>query len=116
MHHISNSLATTDPWMIGLVIGTIIFVLLASFYLVHRRTVSSDGLTPEERDKYLLEESEILSMLRQKAGPLTEKEIMESLPYNFADLAKALRSLEIRELVQRDWIVEHSTFLVSTTS
>jgi len=68
---------------------------------LHRRTVSSGGLTPMERKNLPYPYREILSMLRQYGDPMMQSEIAGMMPIDPAELAETLKCMEAEGLVHR---------------
>ena len=112
-HHILNGV---EPWL--LVIALLAFVCLIGIivWFLHRRTVTSDGLTPTERKNLPYPHREILSMLRQHGDPMMQSEIADMMPIDPEELAETLKSMEAEGLVHRRWESQSSTYLVSIQS
>ena len=68
MRHAHNTIVMTDPWMIGGIVLAAIVAFAVVIWLIHRKRVASDGLTPKERKALDYPEREILAMLRQHGG------------------------------------------------
>lgn len=113
MGHAHNTMLTTDPWMIGVIFFAIITVIAGIIWLIHRKRVASDGLTPMERKNLDYYEREILSMLRQHGGPMMQSEIIDTLPGDLDDLAGVMNAMESKGLIQRDWRSDQGTYVVS---
>ena len=99
-----------EPWMIGLFIAGIIIIVILLVWFIHRRTVASDGLAEKEREELPSEQREILSMLRQHGGPMLQSEIADILPYDVEEIAQAMKDLESRGLIRREWKPEQRTY------
>ena len=108
-----NILLTTGPWLMGVIIPAFITVIAGIIWLVHRRTVASDGLTPMERKDLNYLEREILSMLRQYGGPIMQSEIVDALPGDLEDLAEVMKGMEAKGLIQREWRSNQGTYIVT---
>lgn len=113
MGHAHNTVSMFDPWMVGVIILTFIFVIAGVIWLIHRKRVASDGLTPIERKEMEYPESEILSMLRQHGGPLMQHEIIDSLPGDLEDLASVMNAMKSKGLIQREWRPDEGTYIVT---
>lgn len=109
-HHFSS---TGDFWMIALIVGSLIALFVLILWLIHRRTVMSDGLTLIERKKLSRLEREILAMVRQNGGPMLQSEIVDTLPGDLEDLAEIMKSLEYKGLLDRKWTSEKNSYVVT---
>ena len=115
MRHGHYAPRSADPWMIGVIVALLLAaVIILIVWLIHRRTIASDGLTPSERKSLPYAEREILSLLRQHGGPMAQTEVVEALPSDFQDLAEALKRIEERGLIRREWQADRGTYLIST--
>ena len=108
-HHFSS---VGDPWMIALIVASLIVLVAIILWLIHRRTMMSDGLTPLERKGLSYEEREILSMLRQNGGPMLQSKIIDMLPGDLQDLAEVMKGMEDKGLIDRKWTPEKSSYVV----
>jgi hypothetical protein len=113
MGHGHNGLIAGDALMMGMYIFAFIVVIAGIIWLIHRKSVASDGLTPIERKNMEYPECEILSMLRQHGGPMMQREIIDSLPGDPEDLAGVMKHMETSGWIQREWRSEQGTFMVS---
>ena len=109
-HHFSSA---GDFWMIALIVGSLIALIVLILWLIHRRTVMSNGLTPLERKKLPRVEREILAMLRQNGGPMTQSEIIDVLPGDLEDLAEVMKGMEDKGLIDRKWTPEKGSYVVT---
>jgi DNA-binding MarR family transcriptional regulator len=109
-HHFS-SLGHT--WMIAVLVAAGVVLIVIIFWLIHRRTLMSDGLTPLEHKKLPWQEREVLSMLRQHGGPMLQSEIIDLLPGDLQDLAEVIKVMEGKGLVNRKWDADNSTYAVT---
>lgn len=114
MRHGHHTSPVVDSWLIAVIIVGLVAVITGILWLVHRRTIASDGLSPLERKRLAPEEREILSMLRQNGGPMVQRDIVEMLPGDIGDLAEIMRSMEEKGLICRTWKPDQSTYVVST--
>ena len=111
-HHI---LGGAEPWQIAAAIIAFAGIIGIVLWLVHRRTVASDGLTPMERKSLPHPQREILSMLRQQGGPMMQSQIADAIPMRLEDVADALKELEGQSLISRQWDSEKNTYAVTTS-
>jgi len=103
----------THPWMGTIMIGLSIILIVVFVWLIHRRTIASDGLTPMERKNLPLEEREIISMLRQNGGPMRQDEIADIFPGDLEYFAEIIKAMETKKLLSRKWDSGLGTFLIS---
>lgn len=113
MGHAHNTISTFDPWGIGGLILAFIILIAGVVWLIHRKRVASDGLTPIERKELDYPEREILAMLRQHGGPMMQSEIIDALPGDLADLASVMKTMEAKGLIHREWRSEQGTYIVT---
>jgi len=113
MGHAHNTISTFDPWGIGGLILAFIILIAGVVWLIHRKRMASDGLTPIERKELEYPESEIFSMPRQHGGPMMQREIIDSLPGDLEDLASVMNAMESKELIQREWRSDQGTYSVT---
>jgi len=116
MRHGHHILSGVEPWLAGVVFLAVVCLIGIVVWIVHRRTVASDGLTPLERKNLPYPQREILSMLRQYGAPMMQSEIADAMPIGPEELAETLKSMEAEGLVGRRWEAEASTYLVSTST
>ena len=102
-----------QPWMIVLFIAGAIVVVVLLVWLIHRRTVASDGLTGEERKELPSEQKEILSLLRQHGVPMMQTELVDITPYDLDDAAGILIEMESRGFIRRQWKQEQGTYEIT---
>lgn len=113
MGHGHNGLIAGNAWMMGVIILAFVIVIAGVIWLIHRKRVASDGLTPIERKELEYPESEILSMLRQHGGPMMQSEIIDTLPGDLDDLARVMNAMESKGLIQREWRSDQGTYSVT---
>lgn len=114
-HGLQNSLLL-DPWKIALIIIGLVLLVAGLIWLIHRRTVASDGLTPSERKNLSFQEREILSMVRQHGGPMRQDWLVDELPGDSEDLAEIILEIENKGLIKREWKSDVGTYMVATPS
>jgi uncharacterized membrane protein len=102
--------------MIALFIAGIIVIVVLLVWFIHRRTAASDGLTEKERKQLPSEQKEILSMLRQHGGPMLQTDLANLLPYDIEEIAEALKDLESRDLIRREWKTDNKTYKITSVS
>ncbi len=100
-------------WTIIIFIGGVLALFVGLIWLLHRRTVASDGLTPVERKNLPSQEREILSMLRQNGGPVKQNEIFDELPGDLKDMTEVVKVMETKGLLHRKWEPEQGTYIIS---
>jgi uncharacterized membrane protein len=110
-HHSS---LTAHPWMVGIIVVALIALVAVIMWLVHRRTVASDGLMVVERKTLGFPEREILSMLRQHGAAMRQNEIVDALPGDLEDVAEVVKNMETKGLIHRQWKSDEGTYIVST--
>ena len=113
MGHSHHATLAIDPWMLGIAVIVLIALVAGIFWLLHRNRVASDGLSPVERKSLPYLEKEILSMLRQHGGSLMQDEIVDTLPGDFEELVEAIRAMEVKDLINREWRKDQGTYSVS---
>jgi hypothetical protein len=113
MGHAHNTIFMSDPLVIGAIVLSFIIVIASVIWLINRKRVASDGLTPIERKELNYPESEILAMLRQHGGPMMQREIIDSLPGDLEDLASAMKAMESKGLIQREWQSDQGTYIIT---
>lgn len=106
----------SEPWMIALIIIGLVLLVVGLIWLIHRRTVASDGLTPLERKNLSFQEREILSIVRQHGGPMRQDWLVDELPGDSEDLAGIILEIENKGLIKREWKSDVGTYMVSTPS
>ncbi len=111
-HHI---LGGAEPWQIGAAVIALACVIGIVLWLVHRRTIASDGLSPMERKSLPHPHREILSMLRQHGGSMMQSQIADAIPVSLEDLADALKELESHSLIRRQWDPDKNTYAVTAS-
>jgi uncharacterized membrane protein len=99
--------------MIALFIAGAIVVVILLIWLIHRRSVASDGLTGKERKELSSEQKEILSLLRQHGGPMMQTELVDIMPYDLEDAAEMLKAMEGKGLIRREWKQEQATYEIT---
>lgn len=113
MGHAHNTMLMTDPWTMGVLFLAFITVIAGIIWLIHRKRVASDGLTPIERKDLDYPEREILSMLRQHGGPMMQSDIIGALPGDLEDLAVVMKGMETNGLIQREWRSDLGTYAIT---
>lgn len=103
-----------DPWITALFVAGAVAVVALLVWFIHRRSVSSDGLTGKERKELPSEQKEILSLLRQHGGPMMQTELVDLMPYDLEDVAEILKIMEAKELIRREWKAEQGTYEITT--
>jgi hypothetical protein len=92
-----------EPWMVALIIACLVLPVAGFIWLIHRRTVASDGLTPLERKNLSFHEREILSLVRQHGGPKRQDWLIDALSGDSEDLAGVILEIENKGLIKREW-------------
>jgi len=110
-HHAAGGI---DSLIIFVVIGAIILLIGILIWFISRKTVSSDGLTPNERKALSSEQKEILSMVRQKGEPITQIEIVDIISGGLEYVVEILKEMEAKNLVRREWNSQKGTYLISS--
>lgn len=100
---------------IWLVLGAGLLVVVIVALLLYFRGRQPDGLSRSERRGLDPMQTEILAMLRQNGGPVAQSEIGETVPMDSDEIANALRELEDRNLVRREWSSEKQVYMVRAT-
>ncbi|MBN1957943.1 MAG: hypothetical protein JW773_07070 [Desulfuromonadales bacterium] len=103
----------SEPWMIALIIIGLVLLVAGLIWLLHRKTVASNGLTPLERKNLSFQECEIHSMVRQHGGPLRQDRLIDELPSDSVDLAEVILEVENKGLIKREWKSDVGTYMVS---
>ena len=114
MNPIHHGTGGVDAWIIIVIIGAVILLIGILIWFIHRKTVSSDGLTPDERKTLPLEQKEILSMVRQKGEPLSQIEIVDIISGDLEYVVEILKNMEAKGLIRRKWDSEKGTYLISS--
>ena len=107
-------LEVSEPssWVPFFAVATAAGVFLLALWLVGRRQAkrrAAVGGTDKVRGNL---EGQILSMLSQAGGSLTQSQIRGNLDLPVAEVAQALRQLEEKGLVAREWNTDAYTFVV----
>jgi DNA-binding MarR family transcriptional regulator len=97
---------------IWLVLGAGLLIVVTVGLLLYFRGRQPNGLSRSERRGLDPMQAEILAMLRQNGGPIAQSEIGETVPMDSDDMANALRELEQRNLVRREWSSEKQVYMV----
>jgi uncharacterized membrane protein len=100
------------PFGIWLVLGGILLLVVIVALLLYFRSRQPDGLSRTERRQLDPVQAEILAMIRQNGGPLAQSEIGETVPMDTDEIANALRKLEERGLVRREWNGEKQVYMI----
>ena len=114
MRHGHHILSGVEPWLLVVALLAVVCLIGIIVWVLHRRTVTSDGLTPTERKNLPYPHREILSMLRQHGDPMMQSEIADMMPIGPEELAETMKSMEAEGLVHRRWESKSSTYLIST--
>jgi uncharacterized membrane protein len=114
MRHNSYLLGYYGEWTIILMIAGILLVIAGAIWYLHRRTVSSGGLTPIERKALSPQEQEIISLLRQNGGPMRQDEMIDMLPGDLEMLSEIFKNLETKKLIQRRWESGQGTYIITS--
>lgn len=101
-HGNSMIMFATDSWMVIAITIVIVTMFAGIIWMIHRKKIASDGLTPMERKSLDYPENEILSMLRQHGSSIMQDEMAEALTY-----------LESKKLIFRKWRADQKTYLIS---
>jgi len=101
-----------SPFGIWLVLGGILLVVVIVALLLYFRGRQPDGLSRSERRELDPMQAGILAMLRQNGGPVAQSQIGEAVPMDSDETANALRELENRGLVRREWNSEKQSYMV----
>ena len=107
-------LEVSEPssWVPFFAVATAAAVFLLALWLVGRRQAkrrAASGGTDKVRGNL---EGQILSMLSQAGGSLSQSQIRANLDLPVAEVAEALRKLEDQGLVSREWKTDAYTFNV----
>jgi DNA-binding MarR family transcriptional regulator len=102
------------PFGLWLILGGILLVVVVISLILYFRRRQPDGLSRSERRELGPTQTEILAMLRQNGGLVAQSEMGDTVPMDSDEIADALRELEDRGLVQREWDSEKQTYMVST--
>jgi septation ring formation regulator EzrA len=97
---------------IGIIIFGFAIVIFGVIWLIHRKRVASDGLTPKERKELDYPEKDILSMLRQHGRPMMQSEIIDTLPGDLDDLAEVISAMEEKGYFHREWNIDQGTYII----
>ncbi len=116
MRHEHPILNGVKPWSAGVVFLAVVCLIGIAVWILHRRTVASDGLTLLERKNLPYPQREILSMLRQHGAPMMQSEMAGAMPIDPEELAESLKRMEAKGLIQRHWEQHTSTYIVSTSA
>ncbi len=112
-HGNSMTMFATDFWMVIAITIVIVTMFAGIIWMIHRKKIASDGLTPMERKSLDYPENEILSMLRQHGSSIMQNEMADVLPVDMDELVEALTSLESKKLIFRKWRADQKTYLIS---
>ena len=111
--HLARLLQTADQnWLPFIVIAVIAGVFLLVTWLLGKRQARRDAALPKGARARGNLEGQILSMLSQAGGSLSQSRIRANLDLSVAEVAEALRQLEEKGLVAREWNTDAYTFNV----
>ena len=113
MNHGHHAAVLHGSWDAALVIAALVLVAAGVAWLLYRRAVACDCLTPEEQEKLTDLEREILSMLRQHGGPIRQDRLIAALHGDNEGLAVFLLEMEKKGRIRREWEAGTGTYLVS---
>ena len=94
------------------VLGALAALALILWLVFRSRVIGPSSLSEHQRRTLPGEEADLLAMLRQNGGPMTQPEICECTGQTPEDIASLLRSLEDKGLVERYWQSEGRAYSV----
>ena len=111
---LTRLLEVSEPssWLPFIVVASIAGVVLLVLWLLGRRQAKRRAASAKEDKVRGNLEGQILSMLSQAGGSLTQSQIRGNLDLPVAEVAQALRQLEEKGLVAREWNTDAYTFVV----
>ena len=107
-------LEVSEPssWVPFFVVASIAGVVLLVLWILGRRQAKRRAACAKEDKVHGSLEGQILSMLSQAGGALSQSRIRANLDLPVAEVAEALRKLEDQGLVSREWNTDAYTFNV----
>ena len=111
---IRRFLEVSEPssWVPFIVVASIAGIVLLVLWLLGRRQAKRRAATAGTDKIRENLEGQILSMLSQAGGSLSQSQIRANLDLPVAEVAEALRKLEDQGLVSREWNTDAYTFNV----
>jgi DNA-binding MarR family transcriptional regulator len=112
MNHLAMGHSLHGVFPVVAVLGGVAALAFILWLVFRNRVIGASGLCEHERQTLPGEEADLLAMLRQKGGPMTQPDICENTGRTPEDIAALLQSLEDRGLVKRDWQPEGKAYTV----
>lgn len=98
--------------MVAVILTGLVILFAGLLWMIHRRMVASDGLTPRERENLSFHEKEILSLVRHHGGPMRQDWLIDELSGDNEALTTAIFELEKNGLIKRQWKSDLETYMV----
>ena len=111
MHH-NHAAGLSGVWPI-LAVGGVLVVAVLVGVVLYRRLRQPDGLSPHERRHLGPLEAEVLALVRQRGGPVSQPDIAAESGADTELVGRVLQDLQARGLVRRDWSHEDECYIVS---
>ena len=101
-------------WAIIAVVAVALVIVLAILFIRRRQTVKARSEVLTERQRGILEnfEAQVLALLSQHGGRLSQVQIATSLGLPSDKVAEKLLEMECDGLIERTWTVDEYTFSV----
>ena len=99
-------------WSSLFLLGLIALLLIALVIVARRSRRDEAGRSETEREVYGNMDGQILSMLLQAGGALTQDQIREHLGIPVLDVSRELAAMEQRGDIRREWIPMEYTYRV----
>jgi len=111
-HHVFHSYSDLSLGSALVGLAAIVVIVFVFLLMLRHRLVGPSGLSRGERKSLDAGEAEVLAMLRQTGGAVPQPDLSETVPMSPDDIARSLRSLEEKRLIQRQWNTEKKAYLV----
>jgi len=112
MNHLAMGHSVHGVFPVVAVLGGVVAVATILWLVFRNRVIGASGLSEHERQTLPGEEADLLAMLRQQGGPMTQPEICENTGRTPEDIASLVQSLEDKGLIRRDWQPEAKAYIV----
>jgi len=112
MNHVAMAHGLHGVLPVVAILGGVAALAIVLWIVLRNRLIGASGLCEHETQTLPGEEADLLAMLRQKGGPMTQPEICENTGRTPEDIAALLQSLEDRGLVKRDWQPEGKAYVI----
>ena len=110
MNHLAMGHSVHGVFPVVAILGGVVAVATILWLVFRNRVIGASGLSEHEKQTLSGEEADLLAMLRQKGGPMTQPEICENTGRTPEDIACLLQAMEDDGLIRRDWQPEAKAY------